>query len=127
MSVCLSVPVPTDPMPAQVERPTSVEVSFVFWMVLGVLTVLSGLGIAILVGAFFMRAGNRTGRTVLTLIGVVLGLPMVLGPVVWMMAVGEAWVLYVLMILIVPGAGFITATALMWSKRASAYFRAVRG
>lgn len=73
-----------------------------------------------------MRAGNRTGRTVLTMIGLVLGLLMVFGPVVWTIMVGEAWVLYVMMVLIVPGAAFLAATVLMWGKKASAYFRTMR-
>lgn len=131
--MCLSVAVSTDPIavaqpaPAPLERPTSVEVSFVFWIVLGVLTVLSGLGIAILVAAFFMRGGNRTGRTVLTMIGVVLALPMLFGPAVWMIFVGEAWVLYLGLMFVGPGLAFAAATVLMWSKKASAYFRATRG
>jgi len=118
--VCLGVPV--DPT-----RPTSVQVSFVLWMVLGGLTVLSGLGIAILVAAFFARAGNRTGRTVLTMIGVVLGLLMLFGPAVWMIFVGEAWVLYLALVFVLPGAAFATATMLLWGRNARAYYRAMRG
>ncbi len=119
MAVCLSVPV--DPT-----RPTSVQVSFVLWIVLGVLTMVGLLGIAILVAAFFMRDGSRTGRTALTIIGVALGVPMLLGPAVLLVASGAAWVSFLMVILFMPGAAFILAAMLMWGKKASAYFRATR-
>jgi hypothetical protein len=86
-------------------------------MLIGVLTAIALVGIAIIAAAFTMRAGYRGARVLLTVIAA----PSFLAPIGLLTADGTpGWALLLLLPCAVP----IIATVLMWHPDASAYFRA---
>lgn len=125
-----SVPDPrsdTVPPPGVVFRPRCLDRAFILWMIIGVPLVLALVGILIIVAAFDMRAGNRSGRIWLT----VLGSPsFISGPVFLVLAIvsairGDPVGILVSLVYIVLAAVVITGVVLTWRPEANQFYRDV--